>query len=527
MNQRNSTVRIILVLGILVCVNLIAIQFFKRFDLTHDRIYTLSDVSKNLVRSLDDKVVVKAYFTSDLPAPYNNNKRSLQYQLDEYRAYSGGNFQYEFIDPSKKEDLKQEAQKYGIPPVQVQVLKEDKLQIQEAYMGLVMMYADKQERLPVVRPESNLEYEISSAVKKMTSKELKKIGFLSGHGEPTLQQMGHVQEMLNKQYQVTTVDITGGKAIPPDIAVLMVVAPDKPFKSWEKYLIDQFLMKGGRIGFFLNKVSANLQGQTARPLNVELDDQLESYGARVNADLVRDASCAYVSLQQQAGAMIFQTQVPFYYLPRASEFEKSSPMVKDLSSVVFYFASSIDTSLARAKGYTAQVLVRSSKHSGRQENYFVINPQMQMTADMFKESGIPLVATIEGAFVSAFASKPVSVDSTLRGSVDTTNKIVSGKLSKMAVVGDGDFFQDQLSGGNKDNFLLASNIVDYLADDIGLAAIRARDSGTKPLDEVTEGTRSWVKGINLAMPPLLVLLVGIVRWRWRIGTRKRLESKAL
>jgi gliding-associated putative ABC transporter substrate-binding component GldG len=527
MNKKQLTFRLLLLLGVLICVNLIAVRFFKRFDLTHDRIYTLSPVSKGLVNDLDDKLVVKAYFTSDLPAPYNNNKRYLQDQLDEYRAYGHGNFQYEFIDPSKKEELKQEAQKYGIPPVQVQVLKDDKLQIQEAYMGLVLMFGDKQERIPVVRPETNLEYELSSAMKKMTSKELKKIGFLTGHGEPSLQQMGHVQDILNKQYQVTSVDLTGGKAVPSDIPVLLIVAPDKPFRTWEKYLLDQFLMKGGRLGFFVNKVGASLQSQNARPLSVELDDLLEAYGVRVNSDLVRDVSCAYVSVQQQTGFMVIQNQVPFYYLPRATEFEKSSPIVKELGSVVFYFVSSIDTSLARARGYTTQVLVRSSKHSGRQENSFTINPTMPMTADMFKEAGIPLAATVEGAFVSAFASRRVGVDSLTKTPVDTTTKMVSGKLSKIAIIGDGDFLQDQLSGGNKDNFLLASNIVDYLADDIGLASIRSRDSGAKPLDEVSESTRTWVKAINMALPPLIVLLVGLFRWRWRIGARKRLESKTM
>jgi gliding-associated putative ABC transporter substrate-binding component GldG len=527
MKPRQLTLRFLLVLAIVVFINIIALRFFKRVDLTHDKIYTLSDVSKNLVKSLDDKFIVKAYFTSDLPAPYNNNRRYLQDQLDEYRAYSGGNFQYEFIDPSKKEELKQEAQKYGIPPVQVQVLKEDKLQIQEAYMGLVMLYGDKQERMPVIRPESNLEYEMSSSLKKMTSKELKKIGFLTGHGEPSLQQMSHVQEILTKQYQVTTVDLTGAKPVPSDIAVLMVIAPDKPFKSWEKFLIDQYLMKGGHVGFFINKVSASLQNQSGRALTVDLDDMLESYGVRVNTDMVRDASCAYVSVQQQAGFMVIQNQVPFYYLPRASEFEKSSPVVKDLSSVIFYFASSIDTSLARSKGLTTQVLVRSSKRSGRQENYFVINPTMPMTPEMFNESGIPMAVTIEGAFPSVYSNKPIGVDSSMSATVDTTNRLNTGKLSKIAVVGDGDFVQDQLSGGNKDNFLLASNIVDYLADDIGLASIRARDSGSKPLDEVNEGTRVWVKTINLALPPVLVLLVGFARWRWRAASRKRLETRAL
>ena len=176
---------------------------------------------------------------------------------------------------------------------------------------------------------------------------------------------------------------------------------------------------------------------------------------------------------------------------------------------------------------SANVLVRSSNKSGRQENYFMINPTMQVTKEMFKESGIPLTVTVEGAFASMFANKSVGVDTSLKASLDTTNRVRTGSVSKIVVIGDGDFFQDQLSGGNKDNFLLASNLVDWLADDIGLASIRARDSGSKPLDEVGEGTKGWVKGVNLAIPPLLVVFVGVVRWRWRVSMRKRLETRGL
>ena len=525
MNRQQIILRIFVILGILIVLNVIGLRFFKRLDLTQEKIYTLSDASKNLVRSLDDKFLVKAYFTSDLPPEYANNLRYLQDQLDEYRAYGGGNFQYEIIHPDKKEELEQEAQRYGIPPVQVQILKQDKLQVEKAYMGLVFLYGDKQEHLPVIQSTSNLEYEISSAVKKITSKELKKVGFLTGHGEPTLQQMTKVQDILSKQYNVTTVDLSGGKPIPPDMAALLIVAPEKPFKSWEKFLIDQYVMKGGRVAFFLNKVNATLQGQTGRPLGLDLDDLLETYGARVNTDLVRDVSCAYVTVQQPVGFMMIQNQVPFYYLPSVTEFDKSSPIVKDLRSVVLYFASSIDTSIARSKGLTSQVLLKTSKRSGRQENVFMISAGMQMTPEMFKESGIPLAITVEGAFASAFGGKPIAIDSSLKSPIDTTNRIVAGKLSKIAVVGDGDFLQDQLSGGNKDNFFLASNLVDWLADDIGLASIRARDNESKPLDDVSEGTKNVVKGINLAFPPLLVVLVGVVRWRWRIAMRKRLETK--
>jgi hypothetical protein len=214
-------------------------------------------------------------------------------------------------------------------------------------------------------------------------------------------------------------------------------------------------------------------------------------------------------------------------LPRASEFNKTSPIVKDLGSVVFYFISSIDTSLARQKGYNATVLVQSSTKSGRMENYFVINPTIPVTQEMFKESGIPLAVTVEGAFASSFASKPIGVDDDVKAAIDTTKKIVTGPLNKIVVVGDGDFLQDQYSGGNKDNFLLASNLIDWLADDIGLAAIRARESSSKPLDEVGESTKSWIKGIDLGVPPLLVILIGVIRWRWRVGSRKRLESRGI
>ncbi len=525
MNKQPIFIKTLLILSILVLVNILGQRFFYRFDLTGNRMFTLSEASKNLVKSLDDKFTVKAYFTSDLPPEYANNRRELRDLLDEYRAYAGGNFQYEFIDPGKKEELEQEAQKYGIPPVQVQVLKEDKLQIEKAYMGMVFLFGDKQERVPVIQSTSNLEYEISSAVKKLTSAELKKIGFLTGHGEPPLEQLSRLQEILSKQYQVTTVDFANGNPVPSDIAVLMITAPVQPFKGWEKYLIDQFLMKGGKVAFLINKVNANLQNQFGQPVNVEIDDLLESYGIRINTDLVRDVSCAYVMVDQQAGFMVLRNQIPFYYLPRAAEFMQTSPIVKDLSSVVFYFASSIDTSLARPKGLNANVLVRSSARSGRQENVFVISPTMQVTKEMFAESGIPLVVSVEGAFPSAFGNKPIYVDTSFKGTLDSANRQVIGKVSKIIVVGDGDFIQDQYSGGNRDNFFLASNFIDWLADDIGLAEIRSRESGNKPLEEVSEGTKTWAKVVNLGFPPLIVIIIGIIRWRIRIALRKRIETR--
>ncbi|TAK53734.1 MAG: hypothetical protein EPO24_13930 [Bacteroidetes bacterium] len=523
--KRQALVRIFLVLGILILLNIVGVRIFGRFDMTEEKMYTLSDASKTLVKNLDDKFLVKAYFTGDLPSPYNNNKRYLQDQLDDYRAYGGQNFQYEFIDPSGKDDVEKEAQSYGIPPVQVQVVKEDKMQVEKAYMGLVFLFGDKKETIPVLQGTTNMEYEISSVIKKMTSKELKRVGFLAGHGEIGLDKIARLKQMLDKQYTVTTVNINDGRPIPPDIAVLVIAGPEQPFKSWEKFLIDQYIMKGGKVAFWLNKVKADLQSQMGQPLNLDMDDMLEAYGARINTDLVRDVRCVPVTVQQQMGFFTIQNQIPFPMIPMASEFNKTSPIVKNMGTVIFFFASSVDTSLAKGKGLQVESLVMTSDQSGRQEGMFMINPNEPMVKENFAEKHIPLAVTLQGAFTSAFNGKQVQTDSTTPSSFGASSPSGTSVDTKIAVIGDGDFIQDQYSGGNKDNLIFATNLIDWLADDIGLAAIRSRETGAKPLDEVSEGTKNLVKYGNLLVPPILVILIGVGRWRWRVAMRKRLESQ--
>jgi gliding-associated putative ABC transporter substrate-binding component GldG len=523
MKKKQALTRILLILGIIILVNIISIRLFTRFDLTNTRAYTLSDASKNLVRSLDDKFVVRGYFTSELPAPYNNHKRSVQDQLDDFRAYGKGNFEYEFIDPSSKPELEQEAQRYGIPPVQVQVIKNDKLQIEKAYMGLVFLYEGKQEKLPVVQALDKLEYDISSSMKKMTSKQTSKVGILTGHDEPALDKMQDFRDVLASQYEVTTVDLSGGKSIPSDIRALLVISPKKKFADWEKFLLDQYLMKGGRLGFFIDKVDANLQNQYASPLDLGIDDLLEKYGARVNTDLVRDTRCANVTISQQSGFMVFQSQIPFAYLPVASDYNPKNVLMRNLPPVMFYFVSSIDT--IAHEGVRSEVLLASSNKSGRMQGAFMINPTEQMTQQMFTEQHLPLAVALEGAMKSAYAEKEVSLDSAVRSAIDPTQKIKEAVDGKVVVVGDGNFVQRETMG-SRDNLVFAASLVDWLTDDVGLTSIRSRETAAKPLEEVTEGTKTLVKSLNLALPPVLVVVAGVIRWRMRAAWRKKIQMSA-
>lgn len=514
--------QLLMVIGIIVFINIISVRIFTRLDLTSSKAYSLSDASKKLVQSLEDKFLVKVYFTAELPAPYNNNRRLLKDQLDDYRAYSKGNFQYEFIDPSAKPELEQEAQRYQIPPVQVQVVKDDKLQIEKAYMGLVFLYGDKQEHIPVIQNLDKLEYEISSRIKKLTSHTRYKIGFLTGHGEPAFEQMKQLQKTLSDLYELIPVSIANGQEIPSDIAALIIVAPNQSFSETDKYIIDQYLMKGGKIAFFINQIDATLQKQMGQPLSLNIEDLIENYGVRINKDMVRDARCANVTIQQQAGFMTFQSQIPFPYLPIGSEFNPNSVIVKNLGPVIFHFVSSIDTSFAKSKGLNATVLLSSSNKAGRMEGVFIINPTLPMTADMFTESFIPLAVSVEGSFKSLFAEKNVPLDSIAMQTIDQTKKLTSSTQTKIVVVGDGDFIQDTYIG-TKDNIVFANNLIDWLVDDIGLTSIRTKDLAVKPLDEVSDGTRTFVKSLNLVVPPLIIVLFGIIRWRLRVSRRKRIE----
>lgn len=512
--QKTQTfIRAAIILGILVVLNFISVRLFGRLDLTSQGVYTLSDASKNLVGSLDDRVTVKAYFTEELPAPYNNNRRAVLDILNDYRAYSNGNLQYEFIDP-KGEKGEQDAQQQGIAPVQVQVVNEDKLEVKRGYLGLVLMYEDRKEVLPVIQNLSSLEYDLSSALKRLTNRTKKKIGFTTGHGEPELSSMRQISQVISQQYEITPVDLSKGEPVPQDIAALMVIAPSARFQDSARYQLDQYLMRGGKIAFMLNRVNANLQMRMGQPLETGLDDLLQEYGVRVNPDLVRDAQCANISVMQQQGAFTFQSQVPFPYIPVASNFNTENPVVKDLQGVILHFVSSIDTTGAASKGLQEEVLMRSSKRSGRQTGFFMIDPFQRYAPADLAEDGIPLAVRVSGSFKSAFVGKQPAA------------AVAASPETHLIVVGDGDFMKDDFLS-NRGNLTFFANIVDYLADDAGLITIRSKNIAMPPLDPVSDGTKKVLKVANLLGPPILIIGYGLFRWRRRVTFKKAMEAQSL
>jgi gliding-associated putative ABC transporter substrate-binding component GldG len=511
--RTQALLRILLLLGALILVNFISIRLFGRLDLTKQKVYTLSEASKKLVGGLDDRITVKAYFTEDLPAPYNNNRRAVLDILNDYKAYSNGNIHYDFINPQGDKG-EQEVREQGIPPVEVQVVNNDKLEVKRGYLGLIMQYEDKKEVIPVVQNLSSLEYDITSAMKRLTTRVKKRIGYTTGHDEAGPDKLRQATQSVSQQYDLVPVDLSKGAQVPQDIEALLVLSPTKKFDDSAKYAIDQYLMRGGKIAFLLNKMNANLNSQYrfAQAMDLGLEDMLENYGIRINGDMIRDAQCANITISQMQGPFQIQSQVPFPYLPAASDFDRTNPIVKDLQAVVFYFVSSVDTALVATKGLKAEVLIRSSKRSGRQTGFVMLDPFQRYTPAELAESGIPLAEVVHGSFKSYFQGKQL------------TPALTQSPETRILVVGDGDFMKDEFLG-NKGNLLLFENIVDYLADDAGLITIRSKNVTQPPLEVVADGTKKMLKYGDLFVPPLAVIAYGLFRWRRRVSLKRAMESQ--
>ena len=493
-----SQTGILLVGGILVVVNLIGLNLFGRLDWTDDRVYSLSRASIELVEDLADPITITAFFTSDLPAQFATNRRFLQDKLDDYRAYGGQNVQYRFVDPAEDEELRNEAGRFGIPPVQIQVIESDNVQLKNAYMGLAIQYEDQRETIPVIQDLDRLEYDLTSAIRRLTRQERPVAGFVTGHGEPNpVQDMPTLHQGLSSNYEVITVeasDLAGASS--PD--VLLLVAPTDTIPEADLRALDDYLLSGGRLGLLINRVAANLQVGQAAELNIGLDVLLSAYGASLLPNLVMDEQSSVVTMQQRQGIFNISRQIEYPLLPVAGNFNTSNPMVNRLQSVMFYFVSSIDTARATPAGVTMQPLIYSSRQSGVQQGFFMLDPSAMMATTASLAGGpFTLAAAYTGTFPSAFDPGRAGVP------------------ARLVVVGDGDFLNESVLGVVGSNVEFGLNLVDWLAQDEALLAIRSKSIQPRALRETPEGLRPIIKYGNMVGPLLVVFLIGFVRWRKR------------
>jgi len=551
-----DTIDFLLLAVIFILLNVISSQYFFRLDMTEEKRYAIAQASKNSLQQLDDIVFVEIFLEGDLPPGFRRLHRSIRETLDEFRIYSGANIQYKFTDPGAEtnEQLKsrfmmQLAQK-GVQPTNLFANENGKQTEKLVFPGAIISYKGKEQSVVFLKGSAGVspaevlnqsvegvEYELISAIRKINQTQPKRIGIVQGHGETDGLQMQEFHETLRENYAVDKIVLADMQDVASYFDVLVIAQPTKYFSEPDKLKIDQFVVKGGRLLLFIDKAEIKTEKlgteeSMSGTYNLNLDDLLFKWGLRVNNDLVQDLQSGAIPIVTGMQGDKPQTQLmPWRYYPLLTQFS-SHPIVKNMGAVMGKYMSTIDT--VKAQQINKTPLVFTSKYRKILPLPAEINLESARKQPNPAEFvGEPQIIGIllEGKFKSLYFNRlPVSKQ-------DSIGFKVQSLASKIIVFSDGDFTKNELAPDGKqvfpigfDRYMgkkfankdLIDNAITYLCDDNGIMNVRLKEVKLRPLDKqkIQNERQKW-QSINVLVPVLLVILVGVLKYNLRKSKYER------
>lgn len=554
-NIRNKNlVQLLLITMIVVFINYISTFLFFRVDLTSEKRYTLKPVTKEILRSIEDVVYIKIYLDGTLPVEFQQLQKAIAEQLDEFRVYAGSNLEYEFINPSEssdqkiREELYKDIVKQGIEPVNIKRKGDEGEMSQKIiFPGAVIHYKDRQLAVNLLNnvksktSEENLinsiealEYEFITAIKVLGEEKIRKVAFLEGHGELGHYQTEDITRAFAKFFQVDRGTITHPGCL-DDYELVVIAKPEKKFKEKDKFVIDQYIMNGGKVMWFVDRVSVNMDSLTAgttvamiRELNLE--DQLFKYGVRINPNLVKDIQCNLIPVNTgSAGGQTKWAPAPWLYYPLLKPSGKH-PITEDIDLVKAEYVNEIDT-LSGNPEISSEVLLFTSEHTQLANAPMIISlKEIEETPDRraFNKPHRPVAVMLEGVFPSVFQNR--MINDLVDENIEFKSK---SKETQMLVVSDGDMIRNHVrhtsrgpaisplgydrytkqTFGNK-SFI--TNALHYMTDQQNLMEIRSKDLEIRMLDKVKiKDARFKWQFINVLVPVLFIVFFGMVISWWR------------
>ncbi len=529
---------------LVVFLNIIANLFSFRIDLTEEKRYTIKDQTIDLLQSLDEEVYVEVYLGGELNAGFRRFRKSVEETLEEFSIRSGKRVRYTFTDPSTamgqkaRNEFMADLAGRGIQPTNV-VDKKDGQRVEKIIFpgalisyggfetGVMLLKGNKTASSEEVINQSieGVEFELANAIFKLANMDRKQIGFIDGHGELDSLEVAAFNNQLLEFYDVFRVDLSKRN----DLArydVIIVAKPKSEYSPLEKYKLDQFIMRGGKAMFLIDKLDASMDSASredyfAFPYRHNLDDQLFRYGARINLDLIQDQNAAlYPIVTGQVGGKPQMQLIDWPYFPLISNYP-DHPITRNLDAILARFASSIDT--VKAEGVKKTPLLVTSRYArtvGAPVNISV-NQLRNMSPAQFDKSNIAVAYLLEGTFTSLYKNRflPEGADSTgFRG---------DGTFSRIVVIADGDIARNQINPrtgqpqelgfdpfsnytfANRD-FLM--NTLAFLTDEAGLIQTRNKQIKIRPLDrQRIQSEKTFWQIINIALPLVLLIAFGVVR----------------
>ena len=545
--NKQKYIKYILAVLILILLNICSNYYFKRLDLTSDKKYSISSETKQLIKEIDDIVFFKIYLHGDIPIEYKQLHQEITYLLNELRAYSKY-IEYEFIDPSALENeqykraLEEQLFEQGISPIPHRSYKNNKMEEVWIFPGLTVSYKTKELGLTLIdkslmrNPDAviknsieKLESLLTNSIRNLTIKK-KKIGLINGHGEVTNNLIESFKQLISEHYQVIDLpEIDGKLNALNNIDCIIVNHPQTMFSEKDKFIIDQFIMNGGKSIWILNGTNANMDSLTQQSeaivLSVDdernLNDLLFQYGVRINNDLVQDLQAAPIPvvthyIDNKPEWAFF----PWTFFPIISS-QKNHLITTNINPVKTQFPSTIDTI---NNGIEKTILLKTTKNTKITNTPALINLESlkeEPNVSLFNNGEKNIAILLNGVFPSIFEGR---IPLKIQNNQEIQFKSKTLGENNMIIISDAYFINNQfLKGqplplgldrytgqkyGNGD-FML--NCIDYLLGNEAFIKIRSKSIKLRLLNKQKIDTeKKYWQLINIIMPISIVLIIGLI-----------------
>jgi len=544
-NKKHTKNLLLLIIGIFL-LNIIGNFIYKRFDLTQDNRFTLSEAAKNTIATIDAPIFIEVFLKGDFPPEFKKLQTETKLLLEEFEA-SNSNIKYQFINPSEKEGDIEALLKFGLKPAQVEVKEKGKTSTQQIFPWAIASYKGKPIKISLLKNQlgttseervnnsvQNLEYAFADGFNKLTHPKKRKVAVIKGNGELADKYIADFFSTLRAYYYIAPFTLDSAAISPiktleqiKAFDLIVVAGPTEKFTDNEKYILDQYQMNGGTSLWLYNGVSLKKDSISGNDFafgkDLGLTDFFFKYGIRVNHDLVKDLYSAPILLASGNERESQYNRYPWFYSPLSSS-SNNHPIVTNIEAVKFNYASSIDTLPNSVK---KTILLSSSPISKKVGMPIEIDISKEITKNLkivdkgpaandFKAGELPIAVLLEGVFPSAFTNrvKPFKIVNDITTSVNT----------KMVVISNDAIIKNQFQAkrplelgfdkwtnnfyGNKE-FLL--NTVNYLLDDSGLINIRSKDVSVAFLNQekASDQRLTW-QLINIIVPLVLLAAFGLL-----------------
>lgn len=493
LKKSELSITVVLLIGIILAVNFFSYQIFLRWDLTDNNIFSISSATKKTLKDLDDIVVIKAYFSENLPSYIYSIRQNVEDVLKEYQSYSDGKVRVEYIDPSDDEKMQQELYMIGIPQLTFDVIEKDKRELVNGYLGMSIGYAANIETIPAIKQDtSDLEYQLTTAIKKVTNDEAATVGFLNSNGAADLEaELKIAYGELEGLYNILSVDLSGEEPnISSAVDTLIAVGPTESLGGPAVAALKDYLAQGGSMVLLSDGVVIG-EGLSALANDNGFNQVLADYGLKINTDLVGDTQSGMASFTQ--GFFRFSSNYSFWPKIVSERFNQDNAVVKDLEEVVLPWASSIAVDESKISPDKVSVLAKTSAQGWSvASNYNVMPNEANAPQGAQKEFNLAVLADI--------------------GSEGENE-------ARIAVVGDSDFARDNFINGNPDNLAFFQNLVDIMSLDEDLIQVRSKVVSSRPIKELSDTQRSAMRYFNIFGMTVIVLAYGMGRYYLRRRSR--------